>query len=77
MHFLMGRPEITSAAAVKGKRVGVSSFGATSDLTARVALQSIGIDPHRDVAIVTLGSDTLRYATPCMPRTCRCHLISR
>jgi NitT/TauT family transport system substrate-binding protein len=62
MHFLMGRPEITSAAALKGKRVGVSSFGATGDLAARVALQSIGLDPSRDVAIVTLGSDTLRYA---------------
>jgi NitT/TauT family transport system substrate-binding protein len=62
MHFLMGRPEITSAAALKGKRVGVSSFGATGDLAARVALQAIGLDPSRDVAIVTLGSDTLRYA---------------
>jgi NitT/TauT family transport system substrate-binding protein len=62
MHFLMGRPEITSAAALKGKRVGVSSFGATGDLAARVALQSIGLDPARDVTIVTLGSDTLRYA---------------
>lgn len=62
MHFLMGHPEITSAAALKGKRVGVSSFGATGDLAARVALQSIGLDPSRDVTIVTLGSDTLRYA---------------
>lgn len=62
MHFLMGRPEVTSAAALKGKRVGVSSFGATGDLAARVALQSIGLDPNRDVAIITLGSDTLRYA---------------
>ena len=62
MHFLMDRPEITSAAMLKGKRVGVSSFGATGDLAARVALQSIGLDPIRDVAIVTLGSDTLRYA---------------
>ena len=70
-------PNIRSAADLKGKRVGVSSFGATGDLAARVALQSIGIDPHRDVAIVTLGSDTLRYATRCMPRTCRWHLISR
>ena len=62
MHFLMARPEITSAARLKGKRVGVSSFGATGDLAARVALQSIGLDPSRDVTIVTLGSDTLRYA---------------
>ena len=62
MHFLMARPEITSAAMLKGKRVGVSSFGATGDLAARVALQSVGLDPSRDVTIVTLGSDTLRYA---------------
>jgi NitT/TauT family transport system substrate-binding protein len=62
MHFLMARPEITSAAMLKGKRVGVSSFGATGDLAARVALQSIGLDPSRDVTIVTLGSDTVRYA---------------
>ena len=62
MHFLMGRPEINSAAALKGKRVGVSSFGATGDLAARVALQSIGLDPNRDVVIVTLGSDTMRFA---------------
>ena len=61
-HFLMARPEIRSAAALKGKRVGVSSFGATGDLAARAALQALGLDPNRDVAIVTLGSDTVRYA---------------
>lgn len=62
MHFLMARPEIKSAAALKGKKVGVSSFGATGDLAARAALQSLGLDPNRDVTIVTLGSDTIRYA---------------
>lgn len=61
-HFLMARPEITSAAALKGKKVGVSSFGATGDLAARVALQSLGLDPTKDVTIVALGSDTIRYA---------------
>src|SRR5438445_7808171 len=44
------------------RKVGVSSFGATGDLAARVALQSIGLDPNKDVTIVTLGSDTLRHA---------------
>ena len=62
LHALMSRPEIPSAAALKGKKVGVSSFGATGDLAARVALQSIGLDPNKDVTIVTLGSDTLRHA---------------
>ena len=62
LHALMSRPEIPNAAALRGKRVGVSSFGATGDLAARVALRSLGLDPEKDVTIVTLGSDTLRHA---------------
>jgi len=62
LHALMSRPEIPNAAALKGKRVGVSSFGATGDLAARVGLRSLGLDPDKDVTIITLGTDTLRYA---------------
>jgi NitT/TauT family transport system substrate-binding protein len=62
LHALMSRPEIPSAAALKGRIVGVSSFGATGDLAARVSLRSLGLDPDKDVTIITLGSDTLRHA---------------
>jgi NitT/TauT family transport system substrate-binding protein len=62
LHALMSRPDIPNAAALKGKRVGVSSFGATGDLAARVGLRSLGLDPERDVTIITLGTDTLRHA---------------
>jgi NitT/TauT family transport system substrate-binding protein len=62
LHALMSRPDIPSAATLKGKRVGVSSFGATGDLAARACLRSLGLDPEKDVTIVTLGSDTLRHA---------------
>jgi ABC-type nitrate/sulfonate/bicarbonate transport system substrate-binding protein len=62
LHSLMSRPEIPNAAALKGKKVGVSSFGATGDLAARVGLRSLGLDPEKDVTIITLGSDTLRHA---------------
>jgi len=62
MHALMSRPDIANAAALRGKRVGVSSFGATGDLAARVGLRSIGLDPEKDVTIITLGPDTLRHA---------------
>jgi len=58
----MSRPEISNAAALRGKRVGVSSFGATGDLAARVSLRSLGLDPEKDVTIITLGADTLRHA---------------
>jgi ABC-type nitrate/sulfonate/bicarbonate transport system substrate-binding protein len=62
LHALMSRPEIPNAGALKGKRVGVSSFGATGDLAARVGLRSLGLDPEKDVTIITLGTDTLRHA---------------
>jgi NitT/TauT family transport system substrate-binding protein len=62
LHALMSRPEIANAAALRGKTVGVSSFGATGDLAARVGLRSIGLDPEKDVTIITLGADTLRHA---------------
>jgi ABC-type nitrate/sulfonate/bicarbonate transport system substrate-binding protein len=61
-HSLMARPEITSATALKGKKVAVSSFGATTDLSARVALRALGLDPIRDVTILPLGGDTVRFA---------------
>ncbi len=62
LHALMSRPDIPNAAALKGKVVGVSSFGATGDLAARVGLRSLGLDPEKDVTIITLGPDTLRHA---------------
>jgi hypothetical protein len=43
----MARPNITSTAALKGKKVAVSWFGATPDLSARAyleALSRIGYD---------------------------------
>ncbi len=62
LHALMSRPEIPTAAALRGKTVGVSSFGATGDLAARVGLRSLGLDPEKDVTTITLGTDTLRHA---------------
>lgn len=62
LHALMSRPEIPNAAALKGKLVGVSSFGATGDLAARVGLRALGLSPEKDVQIITLGTDTLRHA---------------
>ena len=47
LHALMSRPDIPNAAALKGKRVGVSSCGATGDLAARDGLRSLGLDPEK------------------------------
>src|SRR6516164_6362539 len=55
-------PEITTLAQMKGKKLGVSRYGATSDFAIRLALRKWGINPERDISILQIGTtqDTLR-----------------
>src|SRR5581483_11696251 len=48
----MAQPDIQTAEDLKGKSVGVSNFGSSSDIAARVALRRLGLDPEKDVTIV-------------------------
>jgi ABC-type nitrate/sulfonate/bicarbonate transport system substrate-binding protein len=59
-HFLMGRPEIKTGKDLKGKIVGVSSFGASADISARACLKSFGLDLKEDVTVVAMGSPSIR-----------------
>jgi ABC-type nitrate/sulfonate/bicarbonate transport system substrate-binding protein len=62
MYFLMGRKEIRSVAELKGKKVGISRYGGTSDLSARLVLRHFGVQPERDVAVLQIGSESGRIA---------------
>src|SRR5262249_61694460 len=57
---LMVTPDITSAADLRGKRVGASRLGSASDVATRVALQKLGLVPERDVVVQRMGSHTGR-----------------
>jgi NitT/TauT family transport system substrate-binding protein len=59
---VFGAPEISSPAQLKGKKLGVSRYGATSDFAVRLALKKWGLNPDRDVSILQIGTgqDTLR-----------------
>src|SRR5512132_3712286 len=59
---VFGAPEITSPAQLKGKKLGVTRYGATSDFAVRLALKKWGLNPDRDVSILQIGTgqDTLR-----------------
>jgi ABC-type nitrate/sulfonate/bicarbonate transport system substrate-binding protein len=59
---VFGAPEITGPAQLKGKRLGVSRYGATSDFAVRLALKKWGLNPDRDVSILQIGTgqDTVR-----------------
>ncbi len=45
---LVTRPEIKTAADLKGKRIGVTSIGGTGWMSAMLVLEQIGINPDRD-----------------------------
>jgi NitT/TauT family transport system substrate-binding protein len=62
MYYLVGQKEIRSVAELKGKKVGVSQFGGTSDLSARLALKHFGVEPERDALIIQIGSESTRIA---------------
>ena len=53
---------ITSIAGLKGKKVGVSNAGGSSDIATRAALKAAGLDPDKDVTIVAVGSHANRTA---------------
>lgn len=59
---IITQPNITSFDQLKGKLGGVNRLGSTSDLGLRLALRRKGIDPERDVKIITAGENPARLA---------------
>ena len=59
---LVARPEIKGAAELKGKRVGVSRFGAGADRATRFLLTKLGYNPEKDVVLVQVGGGPTRLA---------------
>src|SRR6266550_5037165 len=59
---LIARPEITSVEGLKGKLLGISSFGASTDTYARALLRRYKLTPNQDVKILALGGGTNRIA---------------
>jgi len=59
---LVARPEIKSVAELKGKRVGVSRFGAGADRATRLLLTRLGLNPERDVVLLQIGGSPTRIA---------------
>jgi len=59
---LYAQKGITTIAGLKGKKVGVSNAGGSSDIATRAALKAAGLDPDKDVIIVAVGSHANRTA---------------
>ncbi len=56
------KDDIKTVEDLKGKRLGVSNIGGSSDIALHVALRQLGLDPDKDVNITAAGSTANRLA---------------
>ena len=54
--YLIARPEIKSAAELKGKSTAVTRLGSTTHFYLRAALRHVGLDADKDLTILQLGA---------------------
>jgi len=59
---LIARPSITSVEELRGKLIGISSFGASTDTYARALLRRFKLISNQDVKIIALGGGMNRIA---------------
>lgn len=59
-HVLVAQPNYKSIADLKGKRIAVSNIGATDEIVSRYMLQKGGLDPRKDVVILSIGGSEIR-----------------
>jgi len=62
LYFLMAKPQIKTVPELRGKKLGISSFGGAGDNVTRLALRHFGVDPEREVLIIMIGLDGTRLA---------------
>jgi len=55
---IYAKPEIKTIEGLKGKKLGVTRFGSSTDISARYALRKHKLQPEKDVAILQMGSIT-------------------
>src|SRR5437870_6957135 len=61
-YILATLPSIRKPEDLKGKKIGVSQIGASTDFIARVAARQLGLNPDKDVVIVGIGGQGERWA---------------
>src|SRR5882672_1180582 len=60
-YVLAAHPSIKRPEDLKGKRIGVSQLGSSTDFIARVAVRRLGLNPEKDVQIVGIGGQGDRW----------------
>ena len=61
-HFLLQtRPEFKSVKELKGKTIGITTYGSGTEIIGRLIVKHFGLDPDKDVKFVPGGSGEGRY----------------
>jgi ABC-type nitrate/sulfonate/bicarbonate transport system substrate-binding protein len=55
---LVAKPEVKSVGDLRGKNIGISRYGASTEYAARFALKANGIDPDKDIKLLAVGAGT-------------------
>ena len=58
--YIVAHKDFANPAQLKGKKVGVSTLGSSSDFSLRYGLNKLGIDPEKDVTVLALGDSAVR-----------------
>jgi NitT/TauT family transport system substrate-binding protein len=58
----VARPAIKSVPELRGKTIGIPSFGSTPDVVGRMVLKHFGVDPEKEIKAIALPTDASRLA---------------
>ena len=61
-YSLISVPEIKKVDQLVGGKVAISRFGSATDMSVRMSLAKVGLNPDKDVAILQIGTQTQRFA---------------
>jgi ABC-type nitrate/sulfonate/bicarbonate transport system substrate-binding protein len=53
--YLIAHPSIKTPENLRGKTIGITSYGSSTDFTLRYLLDKLGLDPEKDVKILPMG----------------------
>jgi ABC-type nitrate/sulfonate/bicarbonate transport system substrate-binding protein len=61
-YAIVSKSDIETVQGLKGKKFGINSFGASDDYTVYTFLSKSGLDPTRDVTLLSIGGTSARFA---------------
>ncbi|HEY6200408.1 MAG TPA: ABC transporter substrate-binding protein [Candidatus Binatia bacterium] len=61
-YSLVSLPEIKTVEQLKGTKIAISRFGSATDLSVKMALAKVGLNPDKDVTLLQVGAQTARAA---------------